>query len=335
MMWRLTDLRLRLRPLLRRNRPEYASTISLIACVVLAIGSIIIGAVEQSLLVQTNGYISLIDIGNSLLFLTAVQRSSRSADVTFNYGYGKYESLAILVSANLLVVLGIFTIAEAFGLSTRFDSSGNTALLIVWSTLGFVTMRGMSRLLKRYSDRFHMPMLRYDAELWRVDSFVELGVIAEVCLVGVLLWFELEDVALAVEVLASLALVAITLRVPLRHGRDALQQLLDRTLPDEMQYEILAVISENTARMCAFKSVHTRQSGKDIFIEIDLVMPYDYTLSQLYVLERGMIDKLHERFPTAIPRVYVTPCDGACNHAGGTNCPVKALLAEPQSAPSD
>jgi ferrous-iron efflux pump FieF len=335
MTWRLSDLRMQLRPLFRRNRPEYASTVSLIACVILAIGSIIIGAVQQSLVVQTNGYISLIDIGNSLLFLTAVQRSSRSADVTFNYGYGKYESLAILVSANLLVVLGIFTIAEAFNLSNRYDSSGNTALLIAWSTMGFITMRGISRLLRRYSGRFHMPMLRYDAELWRVDSLVELGVIAEVTLVGILLWFHLEDVALGVEVAASLALVGITLRVPLRHGREALQQLLDRTLPDEMQYEILAVISENVSKMCAFKSVHTRQSGKDIFIEIDLVMPYDYTLSQLYVLERGIIDKLHERFPTAIPRVYVTPCDGKCNHPSGTNCPVKALTAEPLSAPSD
>jgi cation diffusion facilitator family transporter len=335
MMWRLADLRLRVRPLFRRNRPEYASTVSLIACVVLAIGSIILGAVQQSLVIQTNGYISLIDIGNSLLFLTAVQRSARSADVTFNYGYGKYESLAILVSANLLIVLGIFTIAEAFNLSARYDSSGNTVLLMAWSSFAFVLMRGVSRLLKRYANRFHMPMLRYDAELWRVDSLVELGIIAEVILVGILLWLQLEEIALGVEVAASLALVAITLRVPLRHGREALQQLLDRTLPDEMQYEILAVISENASRMCAFKSVHTRQSGKDIFIEIDLVMPYDYTLGQLYVLERGMIDKLHERFPTAIPRVYVTPCDGTCNYPGGTNCPVKALSAVPQSAPSD
>jgi len=331
----LSDLRRQVRPLFRRNRPEYASAVSLLVCAVLALGSIVIGSIQQSLIVQTNGYIALIDIGNSLLFLAAVQRSTRSADVTFNYGYGKYESLAILVSANLLVVLSVFTIAEALSLTGTYDNSGNTAVLIIWSLFAFVAMRWMSRLLRTYSKRFHMPMLRYDAELWRVDSIVELGVVAEVAIVGGLLFAGASDVALGVEVVASLALLGVTLRVPLRHGREALQQLLDRTLPDEMQYEILAVISENVSRMCAFKGVHTRQSGKDIFIEIDLVMPYDYTLSELYHLERGILDKLHERFPTAVPRVYVTPCDGACNHAGGTNCPVKVSAAALRSGQSD
>jgi divalent metal cation (Fe/Co/Zn/Cd) transporter len=75
--------------------------------------------------------------------------------------------------------------------------------------------------------------------------------------------------------------------------------------------------------MCEFKSVHTRQSGKDIFIEIDLVMPYDYRLEELYTLESTILDKLHGSFPTAIPRVYVTPCDRSCDHSTGTTCPVK------------
>jgi divalent metal cation (Fe/Co/Zn/Cd) transporter len=90
-----------------------------------------------------------------------------------------------------------------------------------------------------------------------------------------------------------------------------------------MQYEILGVIAENHDRMCEFKSVHTRQSGKDIFIEIDLVMPYDYRLEELYTLESTILGKLHGSFPTAIPRVYVTPCDRSCDHPTGTTCPVK------------
>jgi divalent metal cation (Fe/Co/Zn/Cd) transporter len=75
--------------------------------------------------------------------------------------------------------------------------------------------------------------------------------------------------------------------------------------------------------MCAFNSVHTRQSGRDIFIEIDLVMPYDYTLGQLYELEQSILDSLRGKFPTAIPRVYVTPCDGGCEHDGVSSCPIK------------
>jgi cation diffusion facilitator family transporter len=319
--------RRRIRTLLNRDRPEYASTVSLIACSILAIGSIVIGVMENSLIVQTNGYIALIDIGNSLLFLAAVERSSRSADVTFNYGYGKYESLAILVSANLLVVLTIITAADLFSAANTDTTHGSTLYLTAWSVASFVVMRGAARTLERSAERFHMPMLRYDADLWRVDSWVEIGVLAEILLVGALAAQGYSSAVRIIEGVSAFALLAISLKVPLTHGREALQQLLDRTLPDELQYSILGVISENMHRLCAFKGVHTRQSGKDIFIEIDVVMPYDYTLERLYHLERTMLDALHETFPTAIPRVYVTPCDKSCERSGSSTCPVKAAAA--------
>lgn len=316
-----------MRPLLRRDAPQYASMVSLIACVFLAAGSLIIGLVQRSLIVQTNGYIALIDIGSSLLFLAAVSRSTRDPDMAFNYGYGKYESLAILVSANLLVILSIFTISEAFFIFQAPPEDKNSILLLSWSVLSFIVMRLTSRLLIRYANRFHMPMLKYDAELWKVDSFIEIGVLVTLVASAVLQFNGLFISSAVLEGVASIGMILVALQVPLRHGNEAFRQLLDRTLPDEMQYEILAVIADNHTRMCEFKSVHTRQSGKDIFIEIDLVMPYDYSLERLYTLEDDILKGLHSKFPTAIPRVYVMPCDRSCESTGVTMCPVKRAAA--------
>lgn len=316
--WRRT-----IRTLLTRGRPEFASTVSLLACSALALGSIILGAVQRSLIMQTNGYIALIDIGNSLLFLAAVQRSTRRADLTFNYGYGKYESLAVLVSANLLIVLTIVTLSEAVSFARRPPVDVNSLLLGGWAVISFMVMRYTARLLERYARRFHMPMLRYDAELWRADSLMEIGVLAGIGISAGLRAVNQTDIAAVLDIVASIMLLLVALRVPIKHGSEAYRQLLDRTLPDEAQYEILAIIAQNVNNMCAFNSVHTRQSGRDIFIEIDLVMPYDYTLGQLYELEKSILDSLRGKFPTAIPRVYVTPCDGGCEHDGVSSCPIK------------
>lgn len=316
-----------IRPLLRRDAPEYASMVSLLACIVLASISLVIGLVQRSLIVQTNGYIAMIDIGNSLLFLAAVQRSMRDPDLTFNYGYGKYESLAILVSANLLIILTVFTLSEAVLIFQSPPENRNTFILLIWSALAFFVMRFTGRILNRYANRFHMPMLRYDAELWRVDSWMEIGVFVSIVISGALQFAGMYQSAAAMDGVLSIALLVVAIQVPLHHGKEAFRQLLDRTLPDEMQYEILAVIAENHDRMCEFKSVHTRQSGKDIFIEIDLVMPFDYTLEHLYRLEADILQGLHHKFPTAIPRVYVTPCDRQCEHTGTSTCPVKKALS--------
>lgn len=308
---------------LDRSTPLYASTLSLAACVVLAVGSLLIGLVERSLLIQTNGLLALIDIGNSILFLAAVDRSSRSADLTFNYGYGKYESLAVLVSANLLIATTIMTLINSVSLFEHPPEASNTLLLGGWSVVSFFIMRTTARRLVRYAGRFHQPMLEYDAALWKVDSLVELAVIAGVLVNGVAQLAGLYQAAVVIDGALSIGLVLFTLKTPLQHGKEAFRQLLDRTLPDTMQYDVLAVIAQNTDRMCEFTSVHTRRSGRDIFIEVDLIMPYDYTLEQLYVLEEDMIEGLRSRFPTAVPRVYVQPCDRSCALATGTMCPVK------------
>jgi cation diffusion facilitator family transporter len=311
--------------LLRKGTPQRASTISLIACMILASVSIVLGLFEQSLIMQTNGYIMLIDFGNSLLFLAAVDRSARNADLTFNYGYGKYESLAILVSANLLLVLAVVTIGEAVSTYRLPPPQSNTWILLVWSVLAFFVMRTTAGVLARSAKRNNMAMLQYDAELWRTDSWMELVVIAGLCIGGALQSVQRYGWARIVDATVSVALIGLTTKVPLQGMKEAFRQLLDRTLPDEMQYEILAIIAENYTHMCAFRSVHTRRSGKDIFIEIDLLMPYDYTLERLYELEKSILDGLQQKFPTAIPRVYVTPCDHACERSGTTTCPVKTM----------
>lgn len=296
---------------------------SLLACAIIAGISLVIGIWEHSLVVRTNGFITLIDIGNSLLFLAAIERSTRSPDFAFNYGYGKYESLAILVSAVLLAILTIVTIIEAVSLMREPPHDTNTTVLVVWSAMAFLIMRNTSHRLEKNALRFHQPMLRYDAELWRMDSWVEVGVIVGIVIGGFFRGIGSFQGAVIADTITSIALLLFTLNVPIRHGREAFRQLLDRTLPDSMQYEILRIIADKHNRMCEFRSVHTRQSGRDIFIEIDLVMPYDYNLETLYLLERDILKELNDEFPTAIPRVYVTPCDKRCELHGTTTCPVK------------
>ena len=96
--------------LLDIKSPVFPTRLSLLACILLAIGGISFGLLEKSLAVQTNGFIAAIEILNSLLFLAAVNQSVRLPDVTYNFGYGKYESLAMLFGTVLLSVILIITL---------------------------------------------------------------------------------------------------------------------------------------------------------------------------------------------------------------------------------
>jgi len=135
----------------------------------------------------------------------------------------------------------------------------------------------------------------------------------------------LENVARVLDSATAVALLAFALKVPFTHARGALDQLLDRTLPEDIQLDIISVIVENISRICEFKNVHTRRSGKDMFIELDVIMPFDYTLETAFRVEKDIMDAITDKYPNAIVRMYVVPCNHECVQEGQRFCPVEML----------
>lgn len=305
------------------SSPFLSTRLSLLVGIVLAGAGIVLGYIESSLAVQINGLIALIDVVNSILLMIAVNHSVRTPDYVFNYGYGKYESLTLLLSAILLLgVLGYALWELIVTYSNAESTSGNYSLLSVYSFLTFFVMYGMYKYQLSSSKRFRMPILKFDAEIWKMDSYIELGVLGNLLLGVILINFEYNFVAKQIDTITALALTILALRVPLKGSRDALNQLLDKTLPDDIQFDIIAVVAENFNEMCEFKSVHTRQSGKDIFVELDIILPYDYSMEQKYEMEKKIQKQIKKRYPTSISRIYAVPCPQDCIMKGERKCPV-------------
>lgn len=306
------------------SSPVFTTRLSMLVCILMASSGIIIGIIEDSLAVQINGLISAIDILNSIIFITAVNHSMKSPDYVFNYGYGKYESMSLLAAAGLLlIVLGYALYEAALTFGTPSSEGGNYYVLLTFSSITLVIMHSMYKMQIKAAKRFNMPILEYDAQIWKIDTLIELGVLGNLVLGAVLQYFHLIKIMFVIDSLTAVGLLIFALKVPLKGSKQAINQLLDRTLPDEVQFNILGVVAENLTKMCEFRNVHTRQSGKDIFIEIDVVMPNDYTIDEKWALEIEIKEKILKLYPTAVPRLYTTPCKGDCLHNGVSYCPVK------------
>ncbi len=306
------------------NSPLFATRISIVVSVVFSIVGIYLGITEDSLAVQINGLISAVDILYSFIFITAVKQSMKSPDYAFNYGYGKYESLFLLGAGSMLTAILSFTLYDTV---IHFSASGklvgNRFLLIGFSAVSAIVMLFMHFLQKKAALKHKMPSLEYDAQIWRVDSIIEFGVIGNL-LLGLLL--EKLGYSLAAKYIDSssaIMLVGYALVFPIRGAKAAFNQLLDRTADEDIQFNLLAVIAENINNFCEFKAMHTRQSGKDLFIELDVVMPYDFTMEQKYEVEQKISSSIKEKYSNSIPRLYVIPCQKDCIIDGKCTCPVK------------
>lgn len=306
------------------NTPTFVARLSFLVSTIIALSTILLGWLEDSLFYKTNGLIALTDIVNSAILLTAVSHSKREPDSFFNYGYGKYESFGIFVSSTLITIIAIYTLYEAIVSFGDIVPIGKFQYLILFSSFSALLMFWMHRIMLRYFYNFQLPILRYDAELWKYDSLIEIGVILSLLLCVLLDNFGFTKAARIADSIGALVFVAIAMRIPIKFGKKSIDQLLDRTLPEKFHYDILSVIAENFKNICEFKNVYARQSGKDIFVEIDVVLPFDYTLQEAYEIEKKIVSEIKSLYPTAIPRLYVVPCNQDCIYQDVRHCPVKS-----------
>ena len=308
------------------SSPLFSTRISLVAGIFIALVGMTLGLLEGSLAVQINGIIAAIDVLNSLMLLSAVGHSARNPDSIFNYGYGKYESLSMLLSATMMLLVTAYALLELFrSFGSGSNEIGNYYILVSFSALSFLIMWRMSKFQRSHAKKLGMPILEFDADVWRSDSLIELGVLANLIIGFVLIHFAFEDYARQIDSITALLLTIYALRVPLKGSLSALNQLLDRTLSKKVQDEILDIIRSNANQMCEFIDIHSRQSGKDIFIELDIILPFDYTMKQKSEVETKLQNAIKEKYPNAISRIYALSCQGNCKNDGIRNCPIYLL----------
>lgn len=311
------------------NSPILVAKISFFVSTLLAFTIILLGYLEKSIFYQTNGLVALTDIINSAMLLYAVAYSERTSDFVYNYGYGKYESFGIFVTSAVITIVTAYTLFVAFSSFGNIQPIGeNYSILAVFSIVSIILMLQMHKVLKKAYLNYKLEIFRYDAELWKNDSIVEIGVLFNLTLCLLLDNFGLITIARIFDSIGAIVLVGIAMRIPIKYGKKSIEQLLDRTLPEQFHYDILSVIAENFKFLCEFQTIYTRQSGKDIFVEIDVVLPYDFTLDEAFYVQKQIEDKIKEKYPYALPRVYYSPCKHDCVYQNSNHCPVKKWIKQ-------
>lgn len=252
----------------------------------------------------------------------------REPDYVFNYGYGKYESLSIFLSVILYLIGIVFLIFFGINEYSNFIVFSNLEIynLIAMLLFTFSNFRLYKLQKNNYYD-FKFESIKNNYLYYKKLTYVSL---ATSLIFALLIFIELQDkflLSLILESSAAIVVIVILLVKPLSDLKNAFDQLTDKNLPEHIQYDLIAVIAENLNRMCKFNTMHTRQSGNDIFIEIDIVLPWDYTIEQKFDLEKDLKEAILKKYPHSIIRLYVVPCEKDCiDKNGNILCPIKRKI---------
>lgn len=244
-------------------------------------------SVTNSQAIMLDGLYEVIYFVAALFTLRVAQLVHREDDDRFPHGYAYFEplvnglkgtfvagvSLMAFVGAVDSLLSGGHTIAA--GLATSYAVIATAVSLV----LTLVTHRG--------ARRCSSPLLRADAENWAVGSAILSCVV--VAFVGVVLLRDTQYAALAsyVDPVVVIVVVAISIVVPIRMAWRALMELLNRAPAEAVSREVTAVVESATAALPVQELfVRTLQPGRTRIVLAHVVLPLDYRVESLAVLDK-------------------------------------------------
>lgn len=278
-----------------REKEIYKVTlVGSVANILLTILKFIAGIVGHSTAMTADAVHSLSDLLTDAVVLLFVRISAKPEDCSHDYGHGKYETLAT-------TLIGIALAAVSIGIGIKAVTSllfwwqGGTleapGMLALWAAIVSIIIKELVyQYTVRHGRSLKSPAVEANAWHHRSDALSSIGTLAGIG--GAIL---LGDRWTMLDPLASLVVTFFILRVAWKLLRQGLDELLEASLPEEVEKEILDIIT-------SFPDVHdphhlrTRCIGNRYAIELHIRMDGSLTLDTVHTRTREIEQKLKEHF---------------------------------------
>jgi len=234
-----------------------------------------------------------------------VNQSAKPADERHRYGHGKFENIAGIIEALLIVVAAVMIILNAipklFGKAELHSLTLGAVVMAISALVNFF----VSRRLMQVARQTESPALAADAWHLRTDVYTSLGVflgIAAIRLTGLTILDPI--IALAVSILILKAAYDLL--------KDSVSSILDVCLPESEEREICDIINSYADEFVEFHDFRTRRAGPDRYVDLHLVVPRYSEIKKVHFLCDKIEKDINDRFPGIHMMIHIEPCGQDC-----------------------
>lgn len=280
----------------------------------------------RSLAIATDLGISFVGLAVSMILFYSVKLSNRPADIFHNYGYGKVEN--VLEALEGVVLIGIAT-AMSFQAVIHFMDPRHIDMpvigvftCVVNSAINF----GGAYYIARMAQKSRSPAIQAEAVHYRLEGFISAFIGTAFVGVITLRGTTLEPLSAYLDPAAALFVSIMIIFPSFRLAKGSFFKLLDASVEETSQLEILKQLSRFSERYCEFKDLRTRSSGRHRFIEMKLIMPDELSLREGHESSQTLKKAMLESIPDSEISIIMEPCDKDCGYIrSGRICPYLKL----------
>lgn len=235
------------------------------------------------------------------------RKIARGGPGIYDYGMGKYENIARIITGGVLLVsVVILVIIAAFRLvfPTMLGSSGIAIGIAIAIIMTAIDTWFWSRNY-RIADREPSPLMDSQWRLFRLKAFANLVVLLALVLAVLCAAYPW---AVYIDPIASFIIIGILFRSGFGMIRQSLPDLLDRTLEEELQLVVIKELADHFDQYEQLHTIRSRRSGGNIYIEIFLEFPCDIRMSDVQDTIDAIKQSLEAKISKSSVNIITTRC---------------------------
>lgn len=246
--------------------------------------------VSRSLLVWLDFIDSAENVISECLVTILSRHISRDLRYAYNYGMGKIEAMTALFCESitlcgLLPVIG-FSISQLFSPNKPSDFLVYVVFLKVINVLvDAVFLREQIKIKKE--SKTHITQSEYIADVYAL--LFDAG-----ALVSLLCVWLMRNLAFSwyISPILSLGIAIYMFVLCLRHIRQAISELSDKTLPEEEQLKILKILTRHDKEYSSFGGIKSRYNGASVTVDISVTFSPDTRFEAIAQFQKELQEEL-------------------------------------------
>lgn len=254
---------------------------------------------------------SFSDMATDVVVIAFAKISAKPKDEGHDYGHGKYETLATIIISLALAAVGTGILVNSIGaIRVVVDGGllprpGTVALLA--AAVSIVVKEILYRYTVREDRRVSSPSMIANAWHHRSDALSSLGTLA-----GIGCAYFLGDKWRIADPIAALVVAVFIFKIAFDLIRTGLDELLERSLPEDVEEEILRVVAANP-EVREPHNLRTRRIGASIAVEVHVRVDGAMSVCRSHELTEDIERRLRARFGEGtMIAIHVEPLKAAC-----------------------
>ena len=280
---------------MERNKEIYKVTmVGGVVNVILLLFKFVAGILGHSAAMVADAVHSLSDFVTDIIVIIFVHISGKPKDKSHDYGHGKYETLAMTIIGLALLAVAIGIVYSGLMKIINWMSGHELqapGMLALWAALLSVVLKeGVYRYSMREARKLQSQAVEANAWHHRSDALSSIG--TAIGIGGAIFlgqrWTVLDPIA-------SVVVGLFIIKVAIFLLRDGIGDLMEQSLPDEVETEILQVAA-SVDGVCEPHDLRTRRIGNHYAIELHILMDGNITLCEAHDKASEVEDLLRQHY---------------------------------------